>query len=243
MNHQELREVCQASKMAGRSRHPYYRIHRRYSIYLTRMLAATPVTPNQVSAIMIGVALCGLILVAAGYLKIGISTIFISFVLDKCDGELARLLQQASAKGIYLDEIYHTLVPSGLFFAIGIDHWLTKAAGLDALLAFTIAYLVLVCRQEHKASYSVLVKMWPLRAEKSNTTTTLSELKYWIAVPSQDDLVLIICVASFIFGNMLGFLCFYLLVYSALAILGLISALRGDLMVRLSELDPRNRNL
>lgn len=244
MDIRELRQLCQASKLIGRPRHPLYRLHRKYSIYLTKLLAATPLTANQVSVVMIGLAALGLSLIAAGHFESGLLMVIFSFVLDKCDGEMARLRRDTSAVGVYLDEIYHTAVPSGLFVAIGVRDWMTRNLTFDVALGLAIGYLVLICRQEHKAAYSVLLKTWPDGARQARTASTITaELKYWVAVPTQDDLVLVAAAASYLLDELRSFLYLYLAVYFVLAILGPASALRGDLGARLQALNPGDKEL
>lgn len=122
----ELREILQKEKVAPEGwRRPlgYYVLQRFPSIYITRLLLATPITPNHVTILgfLIGLTGCVFVLQWAWYLKlIGIGFLYVNVLLDKVDGELARYKNIYSLKGIYLDYLNHLLIPSLFFFALTI---------------------------------------------------------------------------------------------------------------------------
>ena len=116
---QELREVAQA----GKDRDPgWYRIHRRISIHITARLVDTRVTLNQVSGLMLSLGVIGAALNATSNLAVnafGWACLYGAFLLDKVDGEMARLRGEQSVMGILLDRFHHRLVEPLLFFALG----------------------------------------------------------------------------------------------------------------------------
>lgn len=85
------------------------------SIYLTRMFLATNITANQVSAAMIIIGVISGIVVAFGYIWVGLALVYLSLVLDAVDGEIARYRKIFSLRGIFLDLVNH-LVVFGTFF-------------------------------------------------------------------------------------------------------------------------------
>ena len=123
-------------------------INRHVSLRITRLLARTPITPNQVTvtALLIG-------LVAAALLVTGARTavliagplIALQSIVDSCDGELARLRFQFSKLGQWLDNVADDVVDSalmaGLGAAAGGTTWL--ALGLAAAAARVFTQLVL----------------------------------------------------------------------------------------------------
>jgi phosphatidylglycerophosphate synthase len=97
-------------------------IYRPLSRPLTRVLVKTPITPNQVSYIvgLIGVAGCVLtVFPSYAALVWGAALVFISGIIDGCDGEIARLKLQSSLFGAWLDTIIDEVTSVAYFFAIG----------------------------------------------------------------------------------------------------------------------------
>lgn len=140
----EIRDVCQA----GKDRDPgWYRIHRRLSIRVTALLLDTPVTLNQVSLLMMAMGVLGAALCVPSNLALnvlGFVCLYLSFLLDKVDGEMARFRRQQSVIGILLDRFHHRLVEPLLFLAVGArafvatDSALPLFAALASMLAANI---------------------------------------------------------------------------------------------------------
>jgi len=113
----ELKNICQLHK---RNKHFLlsfgYIFHRNLSIYITRFLLIffPRLSPNTVSFLMIVISLIGCIFlfISNSLLNfLGLIFIYFGFLLDKVDGELARYKNEYSIQGIYLDELYHFLIP------------------------------------------------------------------------------------------------------------------------------------
>ncbi|MEK7649547.1 MAG: CDP-alcohol phosphatidyltransferase family protein [Patescibacteria group bacterium] len=124
----ELRERLQGAKINpdGWHRPPGYILFQRGpSIYITRLLAHTRITPNQVTIASIAAGLAGCAFLIAfdwQYKLIGLALLYLNILLDKVDGELARLRESYSLRGIFWDEINHLVVPPlfSLALALGI---------------------------------------------------------------------------------------------------------------------------
>lgn len=120
---QELREQLQKEKIEGRERPWAYRLLQRGpSIYITRILLTTPITPNQLTVISILLSLggCALLLHPLWHYKlIGLFLFYLNLIFDRVDGEVARYKKIYSLKGIYLDEINHLIIPPLFFVALG----------------------------------------------------------------------------------------------------------------------------
>ena len=124
----ELRERLQSAKTNpdGWHRPPGYIIFQRGpSIYITRMIAGTRITPNQVTIASIVAGFIGCALLVAfdwQYKLIGLGFLYLNSILDKVDGELARLRETYSLRGIFWDEINHLIIPPlfSLSLAVGI---------------------------------------------------------------------------------------------------------------------------
>jgi phosphatidylglycerophosphate synthase len=159
----ELRAVAQPESVVGRvsGEHWAGRLYqRKVSIYITRLLVPTRVTPNGITWVML---LCGLLASLAltvphlwGAL-VAFALIQVQGTLDCSDGELARWRDQRGASGIYLDRIAHYVTDGTLAVAVGVradgglDHiagWTTigLAAGFVALITKAETDLVHVAR-------------------------------------------------------------------------------------------------
>ncbi len=96
---------------------------RHISVYVTAMLARTPITPNQVTAVMVaaGVAAGGVLTVGGIGAAIGAAVLIqIYMLLDCCDGELARWTGKTSIIGVYADRVGHYLTDAALISGLGV---------------------------------------------------------------------------------------------------------------------------
>jgi phosphatidylglycerophosphate synthase len=97
-------------------------MYRPVSLPLTRLLARTPITPNQVSYAVGVLAAIGLWLTAQASMAsaiAGTAVILLSSYVDCCDGEIARLKLLSSRYGAWLDTIIDELSSIGYMLAIG----------------------------------------------------------------------------------------------------------------------------
>jgi phosphatidylglycerophosphate synthase len=121
----ELRAVCQPPSTMDRrnAEHWLARLFlRAVSLRVTALLVRTPVTANQLTALMIVVGLlAGVPLGLPGPVTaaVGVLAIWGYFLLDLCDGEVARWRRQTSVTGVYLDRVGHYLVEAAVLTAYG----------------------------------------------------------------------------------------------------------------------------
>lgn len=105
-------------------------INRHLSLALSRLLVRTPLTPNQVSVLILGVGLAGAALAARGdYLGgvAGAALFQAQSVLDGCDGEMSRVTHRTSRAGQWLDTISDDVTNYAFFGAAG--YGLFRATG------------------------------------------------------------------------------------------------------------------
>ena len=91
------------------------------SIRLSYLLSYTSVTPNQLTALsmLVGLTSAGLILHPSYHFRIlGIGIWFLAWVLDFCDGEIARYKSMETEFGRWLDEVTDRLRDVGLYTAV-----------------------------------------------------------------------------------------------------------------------------
>ena len=97
--------------------------NRRLSTLLTGLLVRTPLSPNQVTFLSFLVLLPGIYLLSTGGRTslIGAGLLIqLSFTLDCCDGEMARLRGQSSPFGAWFDGTLDRIAELMLFIALGL---------------------------------------------------------------------------------------------------------------------------
>jgi hypothetical protein len=117
-----LRAICQAEKL--RKKDDLTRRHRFVSIYATWLLVQTPVTADQVTIASIVLGIAGALALAApglGWGILGCLLLYVSFLFDQVDGEVARFRKRSSLRGVYLDELRHLVIYAAPVFALGFD--------------------------------------------------------------------------------------------------------------------------
>jgi phosphatidylglycerophosphate synthase len=105
---------------------------RHFSYPVTRLLMRTPLTPNQITALSLVFGLAaGVACLPGDYLSILIGSILflVCYVLDNCDGEIARLKDMRSRFGMRFDTFVDWLVHAVFFVCLGLGA--TAATGQE----------------------------------------------------------------------------------------------------------------
>jgi phosphatidylglycerophosphate synthase len=157
----ELRAVAQPPSTMERNSGEHWagRLYmRRLSIYVTWLLARTPITPNQATGLMILAGLlAGTVLALPGIWAALAAALLVQvyLLLDCSDGELARWTRRTSITGVYLDRVGHYFAEAALLIGLGfrasatLPDWYTVlgvAAALGAILIKAETDLVDVAR-------------------------------------------------------------------------------------------------
>ena len=118
---------------------------RRLSIYVTLFFSKTPLSPTAVTFLSIMVGLLGAPFLAKGSWILGVLLVNGWYLLDHADGELARLKNQGSVTGFYLDTIANAIVPffTFLFFGYGLGR---ADLGVAAAYASEMLLIVEYCK-------------------------------------------------------------------------------------------------
>jgi phosphatidylglycerophosphate synthase len=122
---EELRAVTQPDSTLGRRNAEHWLgrlLLRRWSLRVTALLIRTPVTANQLTGLMIVVGLLAALPASRPGLAsavLALVLVLVYFMLDLCDGEVARWRAQTSITGVYLDRAGHYLVEAALLAAYG----------------------------------------------------------------------------------------------------------------------------
>jgi phosphatidylglycerophosphate synthase len=108
-------------------------LNRYLSLPLSRLLTRTPLHPNQISIVILGIGLFGALCAGRGQFVLGALLFQAQSVLDGCDGELSRVTHRGSLKGEWLDTIGDDLTNYGFFGGTG--YGLYVATGSPLYLA------------------------------------------------------------------------------------------------------------
>ena len=123
---EELRAVAHPAGLTDRRSGEHWAgrwYMRRLSLRVTWALVRTPVTPNQLTGLMI---LCGLlaavVLALGGLWSAVLAALLVQLylLLDCSDGEVARWTGRTSVTGVYLDRVGHYLAEAALLAALGV---------------------------------------------------------------------------------------------------------------------------
>ena len=150
------------------------RVHRPVSLFITRRLARTRITPNRTTLIHAAVGLLGAVLFAQPVVwaqVLGSLLFLFSSMVDGCDGEIARLKFQQSGLGgwldLWADNVVHVAVFAGI--AVGLHRqapadrflWLGGLSCLGVLLSAGIVSWKILRRKSGKGNLFVSVDEGP----------------------------------------------------------------------------------
>jgi len=115
---EELRKICQSIDKKKESLSYSVIFARKISIYFTKLLLYTNITPNQVTLLctLIGMVAC-LFFVNGNpwYMIIGALLLELWYIFDHVDGEVARYRKNTTLTGVYLDFLSHYIVHPFIF--------------------------------------------------------------------------------------------------------------------------------
>ena len=155
--HNALRLKAQKGKTKQARGWVYYYLTRKWSIYITRILLPTDITPNQITWAAIIISCIALVSALVGLIWFAAILIYGSILLDKVDGEIARLKDKESFHGKKLDDIYHYLTPTIFYFGVGLAAFHTLPH--NAILAGLYGSIYLGLRIFKKKGIGVNSKM------------------------------------------------------------------------------------
>ena len=119
---------------------------------ITRLLLHTPITPNQVSIVVLALGVIGCWLTAQpgrNALILGAALILAGGIIDGCDGELSRLRLTSSKLGAWLDTVIDELTTTLYFVALGNhvlvyhrESWVVPSIIVGAICYVTTIYVI-----------------------------------------------------------------------------------------------------
>ena len=102
-------------------------LFRKISIRITKYVAMTELTPNQITFFSFLLVLISIIFLFTGHLITAGILYFLSYVFDNVDGEIARLKNKQSNSGFLFDSTLDRVKEGIIFFALMIytGYWIT----------------------------------------------------------------------------------------------------------------------
>jgi phosphatidylglycerophosphate synthase len=137
----DIEQVCHREKVHKRS---WYYFHRRLSIPLTWTAYRLRLSPNLVSFAMLVVGLAGNMALASTERPInilGLGLVYVAFLLDKVDGDLARLQRRTGSQAMILDYAYHRLTLFTFYGALGVHSYLISGAPVGLIAGSLAGFL------------------------------------------------------------------------------------------------------
>lgn len=166
-------------------------INRPISLQISRHLLDTPISPNAVTLFAGLVGAVGIVfIVLGGWLNavIGTGLLQLNSIIDGIDGELARMRQQTSEFGAYLDSVVDEILNSALMIAVGYHLW--NATGwLPYLILGIFAGTMVIsyaglhwhCKWKHGLGFYWWFEAYKPRKEVQRSTSPFAYLKklFW----------------------------------------------------------------
>jgi hypothetical protein len=169
----ELRSICQSTAKKDKSNYYMRYVSRFLSIYFTRIILPTSITPNQVSFAMIatGILACTFFLSSQSYIVLfGALILQAWYILDCMDGEVARYRKfqktgqevidksDLGLTGMYYDVINHYII--NLLVPITMSYGLFKATDESGWIIFGMMGSVtqILMLSMHHAQESTLLR-------------------------------------------------------------------------------------
>lgn len=130
---------------------PLFPLVRHLSNRLSPLLLRLPVTPNQVTAVSLAAGLGGAACFVLGgrpAALTGAVLLIVSYILDNCDGDIARAKRLFSRFGHYFDSVADWLVDAVFFVCLGIGTAAQRGGslwlwlGLAAATGATVSYVL-----------------------------------------------------------------------------------------------------
>ena len=159
----EFRQIIQGSKLEKRRKKKdwWHWIYTLFSRYITWILVKTRITANFITITGLLIGLVGLLLIGIGndiLIIIGFILLYIYYVSDEVDGEVARYKKQTSLRGIYYDEIGHLFFQGWFFFSFGYSIYRINSEFLYIILAFVATFFLIGIRTVRKISIIAFAK-------------------------------------------------------------------------------------
>ena len=177
----EFKQIIQGSKLEKRRKKKdwWHSLFTFFSRYITWVLVKTPITANFITITGLLIGLTGLLFIAVGnnlFIIIGFILLYIYYVSDEVDGEVARYKKQTSLRGIYYDEVSHLFFQGWFFFSFTYSIYRINSEFLYIIFGFIATFFLLGIRTVRKISIIAFAK--------GKNKRRVKEVDYFDNIPS-----------------------------------------------------------
>lgn len=153
----EFKKIIQGSKLAKRKkkRDWWHAIFTFISRYITWILVKTNISANFITISGFLIGCLGLFFIGIGnnlFVLIGFILLYIYYISDEVDGEVARYKKQTSLRGIYYDEIGHLFFQGWFFFSFGYSIFKINSEFLYILFGIIATFFLIGIRTVRKVA-------------------------------------------------------------------------------------------
>ncbi|MBY8989916.1 MAG: CDP-alcohol phosphatidyltransferase family protein [Candidatus Lokiarchaeota archaeon] len=151
----EFKQIIQGSKLEKRKikRDWWHAIFTFISKYITWILVKTRISANFITISGSIIGLLGLIFIGIGnnlFIIIGFILLYVYYISDEVDGEVARYKKKTSLRGIYYDEIGHLFFQSWFFFTFGFSIFKINSEFLYIFFGIIATFFLIGIRRVRK---------------------------------------------------------------------------------------------
>lgn len=204
-----IKEIREKAGYAEYTSFHHWLIHE-IGFYLTKVFLHLPFTPNQITIFWMVFQLLSTFIVLKGtywYILLGTFLFQFGYILDTIDGQVARMRNQKSLSGIYLDGLAHNL--GNPLFLIFLSYGVSVREDNIVYLLFGIVGAI-------SYWYNKILAINPFWFKEKDRTLINKYFTYSMRKPARwNDFLRIQCPFNLLFfGVLLGFSHYMVIVYS-----------------------------
>jgi len=147
----ELKKICVKPNVRDKT---YFVPFRWLSWYVTGLICDLPISANQVTVFSFMLQLLGcvvLVVCSWPWNILSVLLIYLAFVFDCVDGNLARYRKQSSMGGCFLDSLGHSIIPALIILSVGIAAAFSEPstfwAGIYFMCGFSASFFFMAQQQ------------------------------------------------------------------------------------------------
>ncbi len=147
---------------------------------LSRIVAKTPITGNQISIFVMFLTIIAFYSISIKYLFTGLILLQFVLLLDTMDGTVARIKNQASKRGKYLEAIWHICIFALFYFSLGIySYKQLNNPNFIIIGSLTAMFILIIDILFHRHDY-----IYGIKREEETKHTKLQYIIRWLTCPS-----------------------------------------------------------
>ncbi len=171
---------------------------RRISIFFTWIFLHLGLTPNMITFICLILGIVGSFLIAVPkvhYLLAGSILFQLYMILDSSDGEVARITNQKSLLGSYLDKLIHIFIYTALYVALGLNIYIRTGNLSYVLLGILVSLVMSLASTIHYLD-PLLTRMPYLESRNIQGTIVYFAVNIYNLLTGDIEIVLFLSIAA-----------------------------------------------